>query len=845
MTSFTPALALPPQGGGEKAPSPLTGEGWDGGVGSSILTLIVFVSFAAGALADSAIVAHTAQGSTFNRTGDDPTLERDPRGMSLLVPGPSRTPSGFLYEWPYEIPQSVPLAGDWNYRFSTEFGGVATHRSQKSAPFRDYRDFRDGVVLNHLHLGLERTSTAHYLDFTAGAVGRDDQHYRATLGRYGAFRVNLDFSQIPKAFTDQARTVFHGAGSGNLTLPAGLIPGNNSPAQIAAALESARPFALGFIRKNAGLDFDATPDARWRIYAAYNQDRKTGTRPFAGAASFPGVPTVETIEPIDYKTHNVLAGAQWVNDALQANLGYTGSFFRNGIDTLTWENPLTVGDPAVLQRGRMDLYPDNNFHHLKLDAGAALPLRGRLTGSFSWSRMTQDDPLTPPTVNSGILPGAPNVNLANWNTTDALSTKSANARIDTRLVQLTGSFSPVHDLTLEARLRHYEEDNKTRYTAFNPLTGQFGYLGTDGLNNIVPGFSRVQIRSVPFEYLKNNYGVEADYRLLRRTNLVLGYEREEFKGQQREYRETAEDRVRVAINDRDIPWATMRLSYEHARRAGDNYDFNPNRLFYSAVSLSNAPATLAELRKYDVANRVQQIVNGRVNFLLAKDMDLAASGRYVDNDYGAQYGRLGERVYVFNLEWSWLPSPKASAYAHYGFERVRNRMALISDDPAGLTTGNPSAGGAVYPLSNLWDENSRDDAHIVGAGFRYAFNHAAVLESGYHWIYSPYRTRYSFASPGAIVGGAFASATAGNGMPDILFRQQALETSLRFALNRSTALRLFHRYERATFKDWHYDGLPLVLANGDAVFLGAGPQSYRAHVIGLFFQYTPGKQSKR
>src|SRR6185295_2802251 len=98
--------------------------------------------------------------------------------------------------------------------------------------------------------------------------------------------------------------------------------------------------------------------------------------------------------------------------------------------TLTWEQPLTVGDPAALQRGRIALYPDNAYHNLKLDMSASLPLRGRLSGGFSWSRMTQNDSLVAPTVNSGFL--GP-VNLANWNTTDALSQGNANARIDTRV----------------------------------------------------------------------------------------------------------------------------------------------------------------------------------------------------------------------------------------------------------------------------------------------------------------------------------------------------------------------------------------------------------------------------
>jgi len=798
-----------------------------------------------GALADSAIVAQTTQGSTFNRTGNDPTLERDPRGMSLLIPERSRTPGGFLYEAPYETRQLMPLAGDWNYRLSTELGAIAAPQSQMSARFRDYGDFRDGAMLNYLNFGLEQTGTARYLDVTAGAVGRDDQYYRATFGRYGNFKANIYFNQVPKAFTDQARTVFQGAGSGSLTLPAGLVPGNNSTAQIAAALELARPFELGLTRKKAGLDIDATPGASWRVYARYTQERKNGTRPFGGAASYPGGPAVETIEPIDYKTHNILAGVQWAGDPIQANLAYTGSFFRNAIDTLTWDNPLTVGDPAVLQRSRMDLYPDNGFHNLKLDLSAALPMRGRLSGGLSWSRMTQDDNLIAPTVNSGILIGAPNVNLANWNTTDALSQKSAGARIDTRLIHLDASFSPLQDLSLQAKLRRYEEDNKTRYAAFNPLTGQFGYLGLDGGNNsnIVPGLFRVQIRSIPFEYRKDNYGVEGDYRLLRRTNVTLGYERENNRDPYREVGRTEEDRLRVALNNRDIPWATMRVSYEHAKRSGDTYNFDPYKVFYSAAALINTPATLADLRKFDIADRRQHVLNGRVNFLVAKDMDLAVSGRYLNNDYAAEYGRLGEQTRAINLEWNWQPGPKASVYTRYGFERTRNRMAQISDNAAGWSTANPNAGGPVYPLANRWDEESRDDAHTLGIGFRYAFARA-TLESGYAYLYSPYRTRYGFASSGAIVGGTAAAGTAGTSMPDILFRQQTLETSLKFALNKDAALRLYHRYERATFKDWHYDGLPLVFGDGAGVFLGAGPQNYRVNVFGVFFQYTPGRRER-
>ena len=78
-----------------------------------------------GALADSAVGVDTMQGNALNPRGNDPTLERDSRGMSLLIPERSRTPSGLLYESPYEIRQAMPLAGNWRYRLSTEFGAIA------------------------------------------------------------------------------------------------------------------------------------------------------------------------------------------------------------------------------------------------------------------------------------------------------------------------------------------------------------------------------------------------------------------------------------------------------------------------------------------------------------------------------------------------------------------------------------------------------------------------------------------------------------------------------------------------------------------------------------------------
>ncbi|CAB1367815.1 conserved protein of unknown function [Denitratisoma oestradiolicum] len=796
----------------------------------SPLILLMLLALVAGSRAETLPGGNGIQGSALNPGGRDPTLAPSATGLSLLKTTPSRSPSGLLYAWPDDIPSGLPLLPDWAFHLSTEFGTLSARRPQGNSSRHDHGDFSGGPVISFLGISAQQTGSGHYGTFTATALGREDASWQARFGRYGAYQLRLYIDRIPQLFSSQARSVFQGAGTGNLTLPNPLQAG--TPAQLATALTAAPTFSLGFTRRNAGLDLEATPGRKLRLYFDYQQERKSGMRPLGTASSYPGAPTVELMEPIDYKTHKLATGLQWTEERVQANLGYSGSLFRNGVDTLSWDYPLAVA-PA-LRRGRIDLYPDNEQHHVKLDLGAALPMGARLTGGLAWGRMTQNDALIAPTLNTGVLG---NVDLTNWNTTEALSQKSAQARIDTRLAHLGATLPLFRDLTLNASFRHYEENNRTRYTALNPLTGQSGYLGLDGgIGTIVPGFLRVQTQNVPYGYRRDNTRLEGDYRLLGRTNITAAYEREATRGQYREFERIHEDTIRLAVNNRDLPWATIRLSYEEARRIGEGYRFDPNAGAYSSQALLTAPPGLAQLRKFDIANRRQQSLNGRINFMLQADMDLALSGRWRRNEYDAAYGRLNDSTTALNIEWNWQASPGASAYGHYGFERLRNRMAQINENPGGLTSGDPNAGGTAYPLDNLWHESSRDDAHHLGLGFRYAFAHA-TLESNFIHQVSRYRTRYDFASGGALISGTAAN-TAGDGMPDMRYRQQSLETSLRLAISRSTKLRFYHRYGRTRIQDWHYDGLPVVFANGAGVFLDAGPGKLSERLFGLFVQFS-------
>jgi hypothetical protein len=816
-----------------------------------LLALLAPAVIAPRVSADSAIGGDTLQGSMLNPSGYDPTLAPDPRGKATMLPALSRTPSAISEAWSPHLATPQSSDGNWPYQLSAEAGVIAPSTDTHSAQFDPYTDRQAGPWLHTLNFRTEQG--ARHFELDAGEVGRRDQYYRAGTGEYGTYRLNGFFSEIPHRIADDVRSVFRGTGTGNLTLLPGLVPGGSSSAQIASALQSALPSDLGTARRRMGFDAELAPGGHLSYFGRYSHEARKGDQPFGGSLLFPdlGLPdVVETIEPIDYKTHDFQAGVRWESDLVQASLGYNGSFFRNANKALIWQSPFSSSGGAPVPQARFALPPNNDFHNLKLDLGGSLPVRGNFNGTLSWARMSQNDALLPPTIRTGRAPDGTNFDL--WNSPAALSQQSANARIDTRLAQFGVSLSPLSALTLRAKLRHYAEDNKTAYTAFNPQTGQYGYVSDDGgmaflpfrnspasLNTIfVPFgvFSPVHYRSIPFAYTRNNASVDADYRLFAKNTVSAGYEREDYHRDYRERSRTWEDRVRLGLSNRAISWATLRLSYEYAYRSGSAYNSDPYQQFYigQGQTAVSPPYTLANMRKFDLADRWQRKFKARANFVLREDMDLMASTTYSANKYGADYGRTRDRNLNLGLDWQWSLRPGASMYANVASLYAQNGQANINDADSGAS-GSAAAGGSVYPLAGAWSANSTDITRSAGFGGRYA-NSRWAFDSHYAYARSTTRVDYGYASVVALTGAT--ALGAGSSMPDIVFRQHILETSLKYTVNRNIAIRAFHRYDNSHIVDWHYDHLPQLLPT--ELFLGSGPRSYHAHTIGVVLQYASG-----
>lgn len=690
---------------------------------------------ATGAQADSAVGVDTSINSSLN-TG----VARDPVSVDPEFE-PRRSPIGLLYpRAPVAAEKPTKTDGGWEYRGSVELGGLVDGGDASNVFFTRYRNVDSGFHLRYFGIEAERRDSASFVEAVGGAVARDDQFYSLTFGRYNDWKFKAYYNETPTVFTTNYRSLWSGVGTDTLTLN-GLTPGGSATAaqsqtNIRNALAATPASELGITRKKGGLRFDMGLGDEWKLYAAYTNERREGSRPygmvFGGGG---GGGNIEIPESIDNTTHEIFAGLRYADPVQSFNVELSASLYRNGMSTYTVENPLTIStntltpsSPNLFTFARFDADPDNDYYRVKAEYARALPdlLNGRLTATFTAARMKNNDALIAPTtlpltgLSATLTPtGSGSVSAANvWNTTAALSKQSADAEIDTALANVALTLNPLASLSLKGYYRYYSVDNSTEYTTCNPLTGQWGRLLNDGSGgsfvsnaaflaakcdlaavqalNLVPSAGNVNIKSVPFGYTRSNYGLQADWRISPRSNGTLLLEREDYKPDHRERESTWEDRIKVGYTNRALGDVTLLASYEYDRKRGSTYIVDPYEHFLSAsmgpLPTANTSVTswfhnVDTLQKFDLADRDQNIVNARLNWAAAPALDLGVTFQYKDASYpSSTYGRTGTADQTsVNLDVNYQPAAEWGVYGFYTWQNAK--MGQLGLQPNACTIG--------------------------------------------------------------------------------------------------------------------------------------------------------------
>ena len=788
----------------------------------------------------------------------------DRDGMSWLAGDAKRTPTGHAYDCVPRVHGDAPRFGEgWQGGGVFALGYLHVNGDETNAQWRRFSNLDDGFILA-ADFRLVNADRGRYLDFRAVRFNEDSQFYRAVFGESGKYRVQGFVRSQPNVLSGNARSIWNGVGSRHLTLTEGLTVNGSTVAEVSAVAAAQPMQTLKVVRDKQGIGIDYLLNKQWTATFNASHEARKGARPFGGPFffNFPfpdngGI--YEIARPIDDSTVNMTAGLRFVGTDWRMQFDYSGSFFRSAHSSFDYEVPYstwTVVPGLVtpqIPRGEFSYEPDNDYHHVS----GTFSRRTRWQGDFSvkaaFGTSRQNDRLLPPMNCQGQfgipIPGFL-YNCADWNTPASLSRQKADLAINTQRLDLRWVLQPATNLSWRSTAKFHREDYSGTYWAYNPLTGQYGYIAENGAQgSVVPGEMGVwdpgvnasvitRVRNLPLDKETWELVTGLTWRVNKKNTLGATYEFSRIERSHREFATTRDNTLKLNWTNRSLEWLNLRANYSYLDRSGNQYGYNPYEFTFSTdlpgfvTPPAGIPAhTIAQLRKYDVGERQQQKVDLMATAILPNQMTLSASIRGDWNDYDARAGRQKLDTLGTSVQWDWQPSADKVAGAWYGYDESDLVFANANDV---VITPDPNLGGTTYPDIGRWSNNDKQRNHYAGANWSQSIGKAR-LDAGWNWTYTRGVTRYDFVSAAALAYPQLV-ASANGAYPPMIYRSNAFSLSLSLPLSDRIGLRLFNTYERARLSDWHYLGFDQSRVYDHRVYTDGGPADYGVNMFGAMLE---------
>ena len=467
-----------------------------------------------------------------------------------------------------------------------------------------------------LNADLEGSSDDAVWRVTARNLGIDTRTLAADYENDAGFSLFGEYWQSPSRQNGTVSSPYVNIGSTQLELPGGWVAGSET-GDMTNLQSSLRQFYIGTERRRYTLGGETTFGEGMTFKATAVYENKEGIELIGGAigrgfgqVSPPyGTGTRATLlpVPIDYETTQLDLKLGYQKQRYGVELGYYLSVFRNGHDSLSWENPFSldiVGGggggqfPLASSTGRLSLYPDNQFHRLSLSGNYLVGETTRFYGMFSAGLMKQDQTFLPLSANP-VLSAPPLL---------PVSSLDADASVNDAHLRVTSR--PMPKLSLKAAYRFHSRDDDDR------LLGAYNYYALDSSE------SGREIISSPYYYRKQEFDLSARYRISSKTSIGLEYEREDIL---RDYvdierEDVDEDRIGAHVDFRPLDSLSLRIQGEHAERNGSNY----------VTAIGENPL----LRKFHFADRTQDSITIRATYDLNDSVSLSASYDRLEDEFG-------------------------------------------------------------------------------------------------------------------------------------------------------------------------------------------------------------------
>ena len=615
--------------------------------------------------------------------------------LALLV-----TPAATVMAQPDTPPPPKPVGTfDLGYRGSDVTGDAAR--------FQRYRDIRaQGAGFN---FAVSRDASTWTGKASGRNVGYRDQRFDGMLAR-GRLTMTFSWIQTPLFYGDTTSTAYVQSAPGVFTLdPAARLAVQNGTAigipQTPVQAQSASiyrglssQFDLRSRRDRALFTLAYAATRELGINVEIDTAGRTGAQPWGGGFGFAALPEVPV--PLDNRTTNVLAGAEWANPRGMLRVGYQGSYFNNRIETLAWDNPVRATDykenPGTVTgydptgfitgygaaQGRMALAPSNHSNGINAQGLWKLPSRSSVTAAFGVLSMAQDAALIPWTSNAvianpkvyALFPGL-------------ASLDRSTARADARLWNANLGFNthPGRYFGLTARYRYFSRDDRT------PAFDATDYVRLDATPMSGGGVS------APVNLTRNTIDVDATFTPIAYMAVRVGVGRDVLD-HARVYSQLADTTLRASVHYTGNTYIAARALYERTNRDGSGLD---TRLLTEA---GVQPAS----RYYDDASRTRNRTTLLIDVTPISFVSVNATTFVGRDDYDAadqQFGLLNNDNTGYTVGFAVAPTRGISFGATYG----RERYTALQRSRAATATAGPSFGDATRD----WNLDTDEKVHTV------------------------------------------------------------------------------------------------------------------------------------
>ena len=645
-----------------------------------------------------------------------------------------------------QAPAAPPITTPAPQAGSFDFGGRLFSVSGDESRVQRFRDLRGGPFLENFRYSRDKQSWVFNAQFDH--IGYRDQRYAADFTRFGAITASFQWDQIPLFYSVDTRTPYTEESPGVLRLP----DAAQQVGALSAVTPLARQFDLRARRDTARFALLATPRRDLDLTVNFSSYSRNGEMPWSGSFGFGNTTVLPA--PLDHRTTDLNAAAEWGSDRGSLRLQYDGSWFNNNVQTLVWDNPLRAADSptAGSAQGRTALWPSSTLNAVSVTGTAALPARSRATAYLSMGAWNQNEDLLPFTINSAIAP-------------IPLSRTTADAQAAVTAMNFSYTSRPVNRLWFSTRFRRYDFDNQTPDFHFTNL------VAYDQTLQAFPFGS-----TEPFGYIRNWFDADASYELTSFAALRVGYGLEDVERTFRLFEETAEHTFRTSIDSTGNHMVSVRGVYEHAVRNGRGLDEEVLDDIGEQVSL----------RQFDISDRNRDRVSAIVQVTPMDTLGFNGTiGLGRDERPDAYFGLRHANTRFFSVGTDLVPNDMVSAGLTYGFDRYTTLQRSRQANP-GVQFDDPTRD---------WETDALDRVHYISAnaGLKEPFPRTTI-DLGYDFNRSHSRYLYLLL-PGSAL-------PAPQQLPPVLNELHRATVDVKYALARNISAGVAYWLDKYTVDDF-------------------------------------------